>query len=71
MANVKIEPRRRVERVVWELNGPKVLSEALGLHPNAVNRWQRLDRIPSRWQPKLLDLAAKHGVGIRLEDLVG
>ena len=67
----RIRPRRPIERVIWEFNGATALAGLLGVHPSAVWQWQGRNRIPSKWQPIILDHAKELDIQITAEDLIG
>lgn len=65
--------RRRtpVERAIWELGGKGYLSRQFGIHTNTIRAWEKNNRIPAKWQPRLMELAQANGIELKAEDLIG
>ena len=63
--------RKRIERVIWELGGNVEAAKAVGAHRATVHRWVQQDRIPAKWQSKVLEAAQEVGARVVAEDLIG
>jgi len=60
-----------VESVVRQLGGSTAVARSLGVNRNTVIRWVSTQRVSSRAVLQFHDLAKKHGVKVKLSDLIG
>ncbi len=68
---LNFKPRRRIERLVWELGGEGAVSQAMDVNRATVRYWITQDRIPAGRQADLVALADQCGLSVKLEDLIG
>lgn len=59
------------EQIIAELGGRAAVADALGRPVNTVVYWERRGRIPSRYWPKIVDLASgRDQCGVTAETLI-
>jgi hypothetical protein len=57
--------------IVQKFGGQSALARLLGKGQSTVAHWVKTERIPAKWQPKLLKLAAEQGVSLSAGDFMG
>jgi hypothetical protein len=57
-------------QIIDRFGGQSALGELLGKGQSTVAHWAKTGIIPAKWQPKLLVLSMRHGVGLTASDLV-
>ena len=58
------------KRVIEKFGGQSTLASLIGRRQSTVQHWSKSGRIPAKWQPILLDLAAKQGLDLTPSDFV-
>lgn len=55
--------------IIERFGGQSALARLIGKGPSTVQYWAKTGRIPSKWQPKLLELAASEGISLEPSEL--
>lgn len=59
-----------VKAIVDMFGGQTALATLIGKGQSTVAYWVKSESIPARWHPKLLILAAQHGINLSVDDLI-
>lgn len=59
------------DRIVQKFGGQSSLARLVGKGQSTVSHWVKTGRIPAKWQPKLLKLAAEKGISLSASDFMG
>jgi hypothetical protein len=54
--------------LIERFGGQSALARLIGKGPSTVQYWAKADRIPAKWQPRLLELAAAEGINLEPGD---
>ena len=57
-------------QIVEKFGGPAALARLLNKGQSTIAYWQKVGTIPAKWQPVLMDLASRQGVGLSAADFV-
>jgi DNA-binding transcriptional regulator YdaS (Cro superfamily) len=55
--------------IIERFGGQSALARLIGKGPSTVQYWAKADRIPAKWQTKLLELAQEHGIRLEPQEL--
>jgi len=59
------------EQIVQKFGGQSALARLIGKGQSTVAHWVKTERIPAKWQPRLLKLAAERGLALSASDFMG